>query len=578
MKLPFADATALRRYRNSKLYRSLTRTLRVYNRRMVAGLHARGFTDFSAAFPALLSNLDLNGTRIGVLAMRAGVTRQAAGQLLREIARCGYVDLRPAPDDARATVVCFTARGKRLLASVADLVEEIEGEFARELPNGQFAVLTRGLRHIADHIDPGGALGDEKFDKRLAQEEVWLRRGVKARRTRDEGRVRRLMAMREERAARRALIGNVNLQVDLAERSGKMVFEAEGVSKSYGGAPVVRDFSTRVMRGDRIGLIGPNGAGKTTLLRMLVGELAPDAGEIRQGANVQVAYFDQQREQLDPERTVVDTIADGNDTVTIGGQTRHVYGYLEDFLFPPERARSQVKSLSGGERNRLLLARLLTRPANVLILDEPTNDLDIETLELVEAQLADFPGTLFVVSHDRRFLNNVVTSTLAFEGDGAVREYVGDYDDWLRQRGAPGMGPVAPTPKPVTPAPTPKPASLGAKPQAAGGTKAKSKAKSENAKPSARASAPAAAPTPRLVTSPPKLKLSYKEKLEFDRLPARIEALEAEQARVQAAVAAPEFYKEPAATIKSTLARVESLREELEAIYKRWDALDSRAK
>ena len=265
----------------------------------------------------------------------------------------------------------------------------------------------------------------------MAQEEVWLRRGVKARRTRDEGRVKALMAMREERAARRAQIGNVRLQVDVAERSGHIVFEAEDVSKGYGGVPVVRDFSTRILRGDRIGLIGPNGAGKTTLLRMLVGDLAPDTGEIRRGTNVQVAYFDQQREQLDPERSVVDTVADGNDRVTVGGVTRHVYGYLEDFLFPPERARSPVKALSGGERNRLLLARLLTRPANVLVLDEPTNDLDLETLELLEAQLVDFPGTLLIVSHDRRFLNNVVTSTLVFEGDGRIGEYVGGYDDWV---------------------------------------------------------------------------------------------------------------------------------------------------
>ena len=271
-----------------------------------------------------------------------------------------------------------------------------------------------------------GQRGDRRRgvrDEKMAQEEVWLRRGVKARRTRDEGRVKALMAMRAERAApERAQIGNVRLQVDVADRSGHVVFEAEHVTKGYGGAPVVQDFSTRIVRGDRIGLIGPNGAGKTTLLRLLVGELKPDAGEIHHGTNVAVAYFDQQREQLDPERTVADTVADGNDTVTVRGMTRHVHGYLEDFLFPPERARSPVKALSGGERNRLLLARLLTRPANVLVLDEPTNDLDIETLELVEAELVAFPGTLLIVSHDRRFLNNVVTSTLAFEGEGRVRE------------------------------------------------------------------------------------------------------------------------------------------------------------
>jgi ATP-binding cassette subfamily F protein uup len=381
------------------------------------------------------------------------------------------------------------------------------------------------------------SLANQKFDKRLAQEEVWLRRGVKARRTRDEGRVRALLAMREERAARRALVGQVNLQVDVVERSGRLVFEATHISKSYGAAPVVRDFSTRVMRGDRIGLIGPNGAGKTTLLRMLVGEMPPDSGEIRRGSNVQVAYFDQQREQLDPERTVVDTVADGNDTVTVGGVTRHIYGYLEDFLFPPERARSPVKALSGGERNRLLLARLLTRPANVLVLDEPTNDLDIETLELVEAQLAEFPGTLLIVSHDRRFLNNVVTSTLAFEGDGRVQEYVGDYDDWIRQREA----------------------SKAARPQA----------------PPAPARPAQEVPTPSKSTA--KARLSYKEKNELEKLPASIALREGESARLEAAIAAPGFYRESAADIKDTLARLEAVRVELEALYRRWDDLDSRS-
>ena len=262
----------------------------------------------------------------------------------------------------------------------------------------------------------------EKFDKRLAEEEVWLRQGIKARRTRNEGRVRALMAMRAERAGAARAAGHVRLQVERADASGKLVFEAEarrqGVRRARRSS---RDFSTRIMRGDRIGLIGPNGAGKTTLLRLLLGELAPDAGEVRHGANVQVAYYDQQREQLDPERTVFDTVGDGNDTVTVNGRTRHVHGYLRDFLFPPERARSPVKALSGGERNRLLLARLFTRPANVLVLDEPTNDLDLETLELLEAQLVEWPGTLLLVSHDRAFLDNVVTSTLVFEGDGACR-------------------------------------------------------------------------------------------------------------------------------------------------------------
>jgi ATP-binding cassette subfamily F protein uup len=380
------------------------------------------------------------------------------------------------------------------------------------------------------------ALAAEKFDKRLAQEEAWLRRGVKARRTRDEGRVRALMAMREARAARRTQDGTARLQIDAADRSGQVVFEADRVTKAYDGTVVVRDFSTRVLRGDRVGLIGPNGAGKTTLLRLLVGEIPPDSGEIARGTNVQVAYFDQQREQLDPERTVVDTIADGNDMVTVGGATRHVYGYLEDFLFPPERARSPVKALSGGERARLLLARLFTRPANVLVLDEPTNDLDIETLELLEAQLVDFSGTLLIVSHDRRFLNNVVTSTLAFEGHGRIEEYVGGYDDWVRQRGAAAGAAVPPRAEPVRAEATPAASSRTSRPQ----------------------------------------KLSYKERREFDELPARIEALETEQADLEARMALAEFYLQPAATITEAVERVEAIRAELDGLYRRWDDLDSR--
>jgi ATP-binding cassette subfamily F protein uup len=292
------------------------------------------------------------------------------------------------------------------------------------------------------------------------------------------------------------------------------------------------------MRGDRIGLIGPNGAGKTTLLRLLVGEIAPDSGEVRRGANVAIAYFDQQREQLDPQRTVVDTVADGNDTVTVGGVTRHVHGYLEDFLFPPERARSPVKALSGGERNRLLLARLFTRPANVLVFDEPTNDLDLETLELVEAQLADFEGTILLVSHDRVVLDHVVTSTFAFEGDGRVVEYVGGYEDWVRQRPVGSSG------------------STG----------------SSGAAGSRESSASTAANTP-----PSRKRLSYHERREFEALPDRIAALEAEDVRLQAAIVHPDFYKEGTAAINSTLARVDALREELHAAYARWDELDSRA-
>jgi ATP-binding cassette subfamily F protein uup len=376
------------------------------------------------------------------------------------------------------------------------------------------------------------AVRNEKFDKRLAEEEVWLRRGVKARRTRDEGRVRALMAMRQERAARRTQAGSVRLSVEQVERSGQMILEAENVSKSFGDHVVVRDLSIRVMRGDRIGLIGPNGAGKTTLLRLLLGALPPDSGSIRHGANVETSYYDQQREQLNPERTVVDTVGDGNDTVIVNGQPRHIYGYLRDFLFSAERANSPVKALSGGERNRLLLARLFTKPGNLLVLDEPTNDLDIETLELLEAFLVEWPGTLLLVSHDRRFIDNVVTSTLAFEGGGHVTEYVGGYEDWLRQR-----------PAPVDPAADPE------RPRAAAANRPTGERK----------------------------KLSYRERQEYEQLPSRIEALEREQAAVSARIAAQDFYKEGTETIGQTLARAETVHDELLALYARWDELDSRA-
>jgi ATP-binding cassette subfamily F protein uup len=390
------------------------------------------------------------------------------------------------------------------------------------------------------------AIQQEKFDKRLAEEEAWLRQGVKARRTRNEGRVRALLAMRAQRAERRDRMGAVRLQVEVADPSGKLVFEADRITKAFGDVPVVREFSARVMRGDRIGLIGPNGAGKTTLLRLLLGELAPDSGEVRRGANVQVAYYDQQREQLDPDRSVFDTVGDGNDTVTVNGSSRHVQGYLRDFLFPSERARSPVKALSGGERNRLLLARLFTRPSNVLVLDEPTNDLDIDTLELLEDRLMEYPGTVLLVSHDRVFLDNVVTSTYAFEGDGRVAESVGGYQDWLRQKAAqaaPAAGPV----------------------QASNG---------RAAKPPTGASSPVGSDP----AAPVRRRLGFNEQRELERLPATIEALELEERELNAAVAGPDFYKEPAASIERTLARLEAIRQELLRAYARWDELETRTK
>src|SRR5471030_52082 len=394
--------------------------------------------------------------------------------------------------------VMFVTHDRAFLQRLATRIVELDRGKLTSWPGNYATYLRRKEEALANEQ----VLAD-KFDKKLAEEEVWVRQGIKARRTRNEGRVKALEAMRAERAARREQVGNVRLQVEQAEQSGKLVFEAKAISKGFAGSPIIRDFSTRVIRGDRIGLIGPNGAGKTTLLRMLLAELKPDTGEIRLGANVQIAYYDQQREQLDPERTVFDTVGEGNDTVTSNGRTRHVHAYLRDFLFSDERARSPVKALSGGERNRLLLARLFTRPANVLVLDEPTNDLDLETLELLEAQLVDWPGTLLLVSHDRAFLDNVVTSTFAFEGGGRVEEYVGGYDDWLRQRGAGRARAAAP----------PTPREKGAVPLV-------------EARPA------------------PARKLSYKERREFTELPARIEALEGEQIALNAKVADSHFYKE----------------------------------
>jgi ABC transport system ATP-binding/permease protein len=436
----------------------------------------------------------------------------------------------------------FVTHDRAFLERLATRIVELDRGALTSWPGDYATFLRKKEEWLANEAGQ-----QEKFDRKLAEEEVWLRQGIKARRTRNEGRVRALLAMREERAARREQMGTVRLQAERADASGKLVFEADAVEKRFADRIVVRDFSTRVMRGDRIGLIGPNGAGKTTLLRLLLGELAPDAGEVRTGANVQIAYYDQQREQLDPERSVFDTVGDGNDTVTVDGRTRHVNGYLRDFLFGPERARSPVKALSGGERNRLLLARLFTRPANVLVLDEPTNDLDLETLELLEAQLAGWPGTLLLVSHDRRFLDNVVTSTLVFEGDGRVREHVGGYSDWERYRAATAL--AAAEARPTT---------------------------------NARAEAPPRQDAARQSESPApsagvKRRLSYNEQRELASLPARIEALESEEQSLRAAIADPGFYREPAERIHDTLARLEQLQGELAETYARWDALDSRA-
>lgn len=430
--------------------------------------------------------------------------------------------------------VLFVTHDRTFLRRLATRIVELDRGTLTSWPGDYETFLRKKDEALANE-----SLQQEKFDKRLAGEEAWLRQGVKARRTRNEGRVKALMAMRAERAARRELMGNARIQLELADPSGRLVFEARHVCKSYGDNRVVADFSTRILRGDRIGLIGPNGAGKTTLLRLLLGELEPDSGEALRGVNLQIAYYDQQREQLDPEQTVFNTIGEGSDFITINGRSRHVTGYLRDFLFLPERARSPVKALSGGERNRLLLARLFTRPANVLVLDEPTNDLDLETLELLENQLMEFPGTVLLVSHDRAFLDNVVTSTLVFEGNGRIQEYAGGYEDWLLQR----------PPEISTPAPKARNAGAG----------------SRNS-----ASDPSRAGT--------KKKLSYNEQRELERLPGRIAELEEEQQQVNSRIAHPEFYKEPADAIRQTLARIDAIQNELMELYAAWDDLDSRSK
>ena len=365
------------------------------------------------------------------------------------------------------------------------------------------------------------------FDKRLAEQEVWIRQGVKARRTRNEGRVRALKAMRVERSQRREQVGKTRLVIQEAARSGTLVCSVEGVSFSYGGRPILSDFSTAILRGDKVGIIGPNGAGKTTLLRLLLGQLTPDQGTVSLGTQLAVAYFDQLRGQLDGDKTIVDNIAGGNDTVTIDGKSRHIIGYLQDFLFSPERSRTRVRFLSGGERHRVLLAKLFTQPANVIVLDEPTNDLDAETLELLEQRLVEFSGTILVVSHDREFLNNVATSVIAYE-DGGIREYVGGYDDWVRQR----------------------PAAVSAAASA----------------PPRRASAQAAGGSQK--------RRSYKEQRELELLPATIEVLEQEIAALHCRIASADFYTQLAAEIGATQRLLKDRETRLATAFQRWQELD----
>ncbi|MCK6425218.1 MAG: ATP-binding cassette domain-containing protein [Burkholderiaceae bacterium] len=440
----------------------------------------------------------------------------------------------------RGALVVIT-HDRAFLDAVATRIVELDRGILRSYPGSFSAYEAAKEREL--HAE---ALANARADKLLAQEEVWIRKGVEARRTRSVGRVARLQQLRAQRAARREVVGRATLEVDAGTRSGKIVAVLEGVSKSFGARTVVRDLSVTILRGDKVGLIGPNGAGKTTLLRLILGELAPDAGTVRRGTQVQVAYFDQMREALDPEATLADTISPGSEWVEIGGVRKHVMGYLGDFLFSPARANSPVRSLSGGERNRLLLARLFARPANVLVLDEPTNDLDIDTLELLEDLLQSYPGTVFLVSHDRRFLDAVVTSTLVAEGEGRWREYEGSVEDWLQQSqraAALAQQQAAATSK--------APASPAAAPAAEGGA--------------AAAGAPA-----------PRRKLSYKEQRELDELPGRIDALETEQKALAEAMAGSDLYTRTPERIAEVHARHARIEEELLELLERWEALSSR--
>jgi ATP-binding cassette subfamily F protein uup len=424
----------------------------------------------------------------------------------------------------------FITHDRRFLDRLATRIVELDRGRLASYPGNYAAYKERKEQELADE-----AKASARFDKLLKEEEVWIRQGVEARRTRAVFRVQRLDKLRAERAARRERIGQVKLQLDAGEKSGQLVAELQHVNKAFGEKQVVRGFSCRILRGDRIGLIGPNGAGKTTLLRLILGELAPDSGTVKRGTRMEVAYFDQFRAQLDPEATLADIISPGSDYVEIAGTKKHVVGYLGDFLFAPQRARSPVKSLSGGERNRLLLARLFARPANVLVLDEPTNDLDIDTLDLLEDLLQDYAGTVFLVSHDRAFLDAIVTQTFAAEGDGQWREYAGGYSDWADYQAR----------------------------------------RREAERAEKQAAAQKSVPAARCEDKPKPAKLSWKEQRELEALPDRIAALEAEQKALTARLEDPALYGDPreAQTVAARLAAIE---EELLVLLERWETLEAR--
>ena len=423
--------------------------------------------------------------------------------------------------------ILFITHDRRFLQTLATRIIELDRGRVTDWPGDYNAYLERRQAEL-----DAEAVHNALFDKKLAQEEAWIRQGIRARRTRNEGRVRALKELRMERLSRREQTGSADIRLNEAERSGKLVLEAKGIGHSYEDSPLIRDFSTIIMRGDKIGIIGPNGSGKTTLLNILLGSTEPLSGSVRLGTRFEVAYFDQHRAQLDDEKSVRDNVGDGYDSVTVNGRTRHIIGYLEDFLFPPERSRSPVKVLSGGERNRALLAKLFTKPSNVLVLDEPTNDLDADTLELLEEMLMEYKGTVLLVSHDREFLNNIVTSTIVFEGDGRLAEYVGGYDDWIRQRSLSSAGETE---------------------------ESKKRGKHVKSRPQRK----------RLRT------LTFNEKKEIAALPARIESMEAERTGLYETLAAPDFYRQDGSSIPTIKARIAELDKEIPAAYERWELLES---
>jgi ATP-binding cassette subfamily F protein uup len=426
----------------------------------------------------------------------------------------------------------FITHDRVFLQRLATRIIELDRGHLTDFP-GDYPTYLRRKSELLE----AEAKSHAEFDKKLAQEEVWIRQGIKARRTRDMGRVKRLVEMREARSERRVRSGQVSMQVQQGERSGKLVVETEHVNFSYGDQPIVDGLTTTILRGDKVGIIGPNGCGKTTLLRLMLGQLEPTSGKIKLGTNLQIAYFDQYRATLDENATVIDNVAQGSDRVTVNGRNTHVIGYLQDFLFTPDRARQPVKSLSGGERNRLLLARLFTQPANLLVLDEPTNDLDADTLDLLEELLIDYSGTVLVVSHDRAFLNNLVTSVLAFEGTGTVNEYVGGYDDWVRQR---SQSPVVSAPVKLV-----------------------------------EGKEPASLAVSKPVTALKGRKMSFKEQKELENLPQTIEQLETELSDLNEAMAQPGFYQQSRDDISRCQSELADKQLKLESAYLRWEVLEA---